>query len=125
MTDVRVQRWTVLSRTTDGDGHVKRGEAGYRRTAKPQEERRERVHRFESRLRVWLTWGWDGGSETPVSVELFSVRTGRCIGNPNWLIHSGELKGLRKLARAAFPAEPKKKKPAAVPAETPPACADG
>ena len=98
MTTVKLQYWPVLSRDTDADGKLKRG--GYKRTALALQEREEKLVRLETRTRAILTWGGDA-----VNVTEFSLNTGRCIGNPDWVMMKESRKALRKLAREQFPKE--------------------
>ena len=103
MDAVNIQRWTVLEREVDDLGRLTRGAKSYKRTVVPQEERTEEFVRFTSRLRVTVSWG---GVPIVAHAE-FSLTSGRCIGNPNWIIEASQLKPLRKLARAAFPKQEK------------------
>ena len=111
MTTVKIQRWTVLTRERDDLGKLKAGAESYKRTRVPQEERDEQVLRFPNRQRVTVTFG-------TVAAADFLLRSGRCAGNPSWLLAPGQLKALRKLAREAHPE--KKRKPRAKPAEAGP-----
>lgn len=114
MTSVKIQRWSVLGRDTDKHGHLLRDAASYKRTATPQFEREEQVIRFVNRGRVTLSFG---GVPIVASAD-FMLRSGRCIGNPDWVILESELPDLRKQARAAFPRK-KKAKAGEPPAEVP------
>jgi len=98
MTTVRVQRWPVLERVAQPNtGRM----TGYRRTAAPLAEREETLIRLESRSRALITWDI-------ANAATFSIGTGRCIGNADWLLTDESIKELRKLARVQFP---RKKKP--------------
>ena len=96
MTTVKLQYWPVLSREQNTDGSLKRG--GYKRTALALHEREETLVRLETRTRAVLTWGVANAAE-------FSLNTGRCIGNPDWVMMKESRKALRKLAREQFPKE--------------------
>jgi hypothetical protein len=94
MTTVKLQYWPVLTREQTEDGKLKRG--GYKRTAAALQEREESLVRLETRTRALLTWGSANAVE-------FSLNTGRCIGNPDWVMTKESRKALRKLAREQFP----------------------
>lgn len=96
MTTVKLQYWPVLTREQTEDGKLKRG--GYKRTALALEEREESLVRLETRTRALVTWGVANAAE-------FSLNTGRCIGNPDWVMMKESRKTLRKLAREQFPKE--------------------
>jgi hypothetical protein len=98
MTTVKLQYWPVLSRDTTINGKLIRG--GYKRTALALQEREEKLVRLETRARAILTWGGD-----EVNLAEFSLNTGRCIGNPDWVMMKESRKALRKLARGQFPKE--------------------
>jgi hypothetical protein len=109
MTTVKVHRWSVLARATDKAGHLTRTAESYKRTSAPQFEREEQVIRFVNRGRVTLSFG---GVPIVASAD-FMLRSGRCVGNPDWVLLETELPALRKLARAAFPRKKKIKAPVA------------
>jgi hypothetical protein len=94
MTAVKLQYWPVLTREQTEDGKLKRG--GYKRTAAALQEREESLVRLETRTRATLSWGSANAVE-------FSLNTGRCIGNPDWVMTKESRKALRKLAREQFP----------------------
>jgi hypothetical protein len=95
MTTVKLQYWPVLTREQTEDGKLKRG--GYKRTALALEEREESLVRLETRTRALVTWG------SGANAAEFSLNTGRCIGNPDWVMMKESRKALRKLAREQFP----------------------
>jgi hypothetical protein len=95
---VKLQYWPVLTREQNTDGKLKRG--GYKRTALALEEREETLVRLETRTRAVVTWGGDA-----TNLAEFSLNTGRCIGNPDWVMMKESRKALRKLAREQFPKE--------------------
>jgi hypothetical protein len=97
MTTVKLQYWPVLTREQTEDGKLKRG--GYKRTALALEEREESLVRLETRTRALVTWG------SGANAAEFSLNTGRCIGNPDWVLMKESRKVLRKLAREQFPKE--------------------
>lgn len=103
MTTVKIQRWSVVERATDGVGRLTRTAESYKRTVAPQFEREEQVIRFVNRGRVTLSFG---GVPITASAD-FMLRSGRSVGNPDWVLVAAELPVLRKLARAAFPRKKK------------------
>ncbi len=109
MTTVKIQRWSVVERATDKAGHLTRTAESYKRTTAPQFEREEQVIRFVNRGRVTLSFG---GVPIVASAD-FMLRSGRCVGNPDWVVLESELPALRKLARAHFPRNRKNKAAAA------------
>jgi hypothetical protein len=95
---VKVQRWPVIARVAQPNtGRM----TGYQRTAAPLIVREEKLIRLESRSRALVTWDI-------ANAATFSLGTGRCIGNADWLLTDESRTELRKLARVQFP---RKKKP--------------
>lgn len=113
MTTVKIQRWSVVGREADAAGRLTRDAKSYKRTRAPQFEREEQVIRFVNRGRVTLSFG---GVPIVASAD-FMLKSGRCVGNPDWVLTDSELPALRKLARAQFPR--KKKAKDAAPPESP------
>jgi hypothetical protein len=89
---VTVIRQPVLARVRVG------ARSTYERTKEPLETREERLIRLETRRRALISWDIANAAS-------FSLGTGRCIGNPNWLLTEESRKALRKLARVQFPRE--------------------
>jgi len=94
---VKIQRWPVLERVAQPNtGRM----TGYRRTSAPLAEREETLIRLESRSRALITWD-------VANAATFSLGTGRCIGNADWLLTEESRTELRKLARVQFPRKKK------------------
>ena len=102
---VKIQRWPVLERVAQPNtGRM----TGYRRTSAPLAEREETLIRLESRSRALITWD-------VANAATFSLGTGRCIGNADWLLTEESRTELRKLARVQFPRKKKPKEADAAP----------
>ncbi len=93
---VTIQRWPVLERKVDEDGKVVRSPDGYIRTKNPLEERQVRLVEFPgpSRVTVHFILG---------DFRNFSLRSGRGVRMPDWVLSKESLKELRKLAKEIFP----------------------
>ena len=95
-----VQHWPVLERMTGDDGKVLRGTSAYVRTKAPGQERTV-VAVFVSPSRVEVYFG-SGDHLRP-----FSIRTGRGVSMPDWIIEKSSLAELRNRGKKLFPAEAK------------------
>jgi hypothetical protein len=115
---IKIQRWPVLTREQTSSGGLAQAPSSYKRTAAPTATRSERFVSMDRRSRVVVTW--DSTGTAAVSTAEFSLKTGRMIQQPDWLLTRDSLKALRKLARSMFP-EVETEKPAtasAVPPES-------
>lgn len=75
---------------------------GYVRTKEALERRTERLVEM-SATRATVTWGHMIGSATVTSKHEFALKTGRMVGDPDWLLGPDSVKRLRALAREMFP----------------------
>jgi hypothetical protein len=93
---IQVLRWPVKERETGDDGRAKRAASSYIRTKEPLERKTVTVDRFLSRSKAYVYFGI-GGHRT------FSIRTGRCIGLPDWVLDKESQRALRKISKELFP----------------------
>lgn len=98
--NIIIQYWPVLERLTDSDGNIIRSGKGYRRTKEPGMDREVELSEFVSAVRVKIYFG-TGDS------RLFSLRTGRGVQLPDWVIRKDSLKALREKAKELFSEEAK------------------
>jgi hypothetical protein len=98
--NIIIQYWPLLERVTDSEGNLIRSGKGYRRTKEPGMDREVEVLEFVSAARVQIYFG-TGDS------RLFSLRTGRGVQLPDWIIRKDSLRALRDKARELFPEEVK------------------
>jgi hypothetical protein len=98
--EVTIMRWPVLERKTDEDGKLVKSDASYVRTKQPLERRVVSAYAFTRRSRVQILFAL-------VDYREFSIRNGRGIGLPDWVLDPKDLKTLRSLAGLMWPTTPK------------------
>ena len=80
--------WPVLSRVTSDTGKMLRSKRAYVRTKAPRSEREVDLVGVHSPHRIEIYFGL---GETMI----FSLRTGRSLGRPDWVIREDHLTALR------------------------------
>lgn len=84
-----IQDWPVLSRNTNSEGQMLRSGRGYVRTKAPRSEREVEILYVLSANRIEIDWGLG-------ATLIFSLKTGRSLGHPDWIIRKDYLTALRK-----------------------------
>jgi hypothetical protein len=84
-----IQHWPVLERRMTSSGKLGRTKRDYRRSKVPTQEREVDVVQFTSQSRVMIYFAL-------ADHMVFSVRTGRSIGRPEWILRQDSHKMLRE-----------------------------